>query len=513
VPPVNSWPTFRSLSSVAYASHTNTVVTAPTGIVDGDILILGFAVGAASPPSVTLPAGFTLVGGSAQRAGAGGFNVDQYVAWKRASSESGSYTITHATASSNAFISVYSGCIATGSPIDTFARNVGTGTLTDTTNCVTSVANTMAVYIDHDWQGSGTRSPPTPMAERYENLEYSCDNPLLPAGSSGQVNATNGNNPGDPWGAWVIILLPASQAPAALVAPLSRAKLWLRPWQYQHIPAASISAGTVAYTMPAAVGAITLAGTATGLRAARILTAVTGAITLAGTATGLRAARILTAATGAIVLAGSAANLIYATTKTLIASTGSIVVAGTATGLRAARQLAATKGSITLAGTLTGLKFGRVLTAAKGSIVLAGLATGLRAARTLTAAKGSIVLTGFAAGLIQSSLKTLLATTGSIVLGGQAVTLRYARKLVVAKGTITLAGSLAALVRGRGLGAGTGAIVVAGQNVNLVHPVSYRMRADYSSIRVAGPEGRLSRSGTEQPGVLEFGRTAYLGRW
>jgi hypothetical protein len=487
IPPVNPWPTFRSISSVGYASHTNTVVTAPTGILDGDILILTIAVfGTPTPAAVTLPSGFTLIDKSV--AGAGGSNVNMSVAWKRASSESGSYTITHATANTNAFIAVYSGCIASGSPVDAYIFNAGLGATTDTTNLVSSVANTTALYIDHDWTAGGGRSAPTPMLERYENLTYLADNPLPTSGTSGRVIATNSNLAGgDPWAAWSVLLKPA------------------------------VSAGGSPYTMPAAKGSVTLAGTVTGLRAARQLAAVKGSIALAGTTTGLRAARTLTAVKGSIALAGLATGLRVA--RILTAVKGSIVLTGFAAGLvySSFKTLTAAVGSITLAGQAATLRLTRVMAAAKGTINLTGFdvvltKTSAAVNKILTAAAGAFTFVGQDAALRRE--RRLPAAPGAITLAGQAATLRVARMLAAAKGTITLAGSDTLLLKGKSpLLATTGAILVAGNTANLVYRASYRMAAASASIRLAAREAGLSRSGTEQPGVMEFGRKAYLRRW
>jgi hypothetical protein len=317
----------------------------------------------------------------------------------------------------------------------------------------------------------------------------------------------------------------------------------------------------VARRLAAAIGPIVLAGTATGLKYGRMLTAASSTITLAGLATALRAARFVRAVVGPIVLAGMATNLVYTSARkliadlgaivvsgsntslnygsgrTIVASTGSIAVSGTATALRVARQLAAVKGSIVLAGpatalraarglaaaagaiTVTGistavLRYARKLVATVGPIVLGGVTTGLRRAITLAAVKGSITLAGSAANLLYTVVKRLVAVTGTITLFGPTVGLDANRVVTAIKGSIILAGQAVLLLRGKTpFVAATGSITVAGQAANLVYRASYRMQATSASIRVAGREAGLSRSGTEQPGVMEFGRKAYLRRW
>jgi len=110
----------------------------------------------------------------------------------------------------------------------------------------------------------------------------------------------------------------------------------------------------------------------------------------------------------------------------------------------------------------------------------------------------------------------LPAVNGTLTLNGQDASLTYGRsiKMTASLGTLTLAGQVAALRRGKLMTAGTGAIVVTGRPANLARSVGYRMAATYCRMHLLSPEAGLSRSGTEQPGTMEFGRQAYLrGRW
>jgi hypothetical protein len=203
---------FRSLSSTTYASRTNTTVTAPTGIANNDILIAAIFTGGASPPTPTFPTGFTAIDNTSV-SDTGGFIGKFYVAWKRAASESGSYVFTHTAASSQAFISAYSACAASGSPIDTYSKNFATGNqsnpTTTATGITTSVANTQLLYVAHDWTGSGTLTPPTGFTERFDSLVYTADSANASAGATGNVTQTHGTA-SDEWSAFLIALLPAT---------------------------------------------------------------------------------------------------------------------------------------------------------------------------------------------------------------------------------------------------------------------------------------------------------------
>lgn len=207
---------FRSGTNTTYASRTNTVLTAPSGLANDDILILTFfqsSTGAPTPPS-----GFTAVDtGTAYTTvtdnNGGGATGRMYQWWKRASGESGSYTVTHGSRSSQGRLQAYSGCIKTGSPIDVFSKNTdsGGGTTTTYLGVTTTVANTMLLGISHDWEGLGALTPPTGFTERFDSLVYCCDAPQASAGASGNKTQTNANG-GDPafakWAAWLIALKP-----------------------------------------------------------------------------------------------------------------------------------------------------------------------------------------------------------------------------------------------------------------------------------------------------------------
>jgi hypothetical protein len=80
---------FRSYSKATSATTTCTV-TAPTGITDDDILVLGVYVYDVNTHTITLPAGFT----AWYTYGPDGTYHYYTVGWKRASSESGDYTVS-----------------------------------------------------------------------------------------------------------------------------------------------------------------------------------------------------------------------------------------------------------------------------------------------------------------------------------------------------------------------------------------------------------------------------------
>src|SRR3954470_6509662 len=106
---------FRSGSSLAYGSRTNSTVTAPTGIQNDDVLVAVIAIGATTEaPDPTAPTGFSAVPGATtvDVTDASSFNLEFRAYYKIAASESGNYTFTHSAGNSAAWIGCYSGASA-----------------------------------------------------------------------------------------------------------------------------------------------------------------------------------------------------------------------------------------------------------------------------------------------------------------------------------------------------------------------------------------------------------------
>lgn len=201
-----------SSSSTTYASRTNTTVTAPTGIANDDILLAAIFTGRTDSNggllTPTPPSGFTLIDSTAVSDLSGDkFNGGFFLYWKRAASESGSYTFTHAAASTQAVIQRITGCLASGSPVDVYSKaSAGaTGTNpTTATSITTTAANDLLVWLSHDWEGKGTLSPPTGFTERFDSLIYAADVMQATAGASGSKTQTNGNGTSNPWAVFLI---------------------------------------------------------------------------------------------------------------------------------------------------------------------------------------------------------------------------------------------------------------------------------------------------------------------
>ena len=202
----------RSSSSTTYASRTNTVLTAPAGIVDGDILvcaIVAAAAGAGAAPTVTGPTGWTAFGTPTNVTDPGNFNARYWLFWKRAASESGNYTFTHTAASSQAFLAAYSGCLASGTPLGATANNTGTGGTATGTGITTTAANSWLLYFEHCWGDSAQSAPTSPVMTTDLNSTILFASHLLfaSAGATGNVTQFNGNNAANPWATRMVELL------------------------------------------------------------------------------------------------------------------------------------------------------------------------------------------------------------------------------------------------------------------------------------------------------------------
>jgi hypothetical protein len=198
----------RSLSRTTYTSRTNTTITAPSGIVNGDILTLGFITGraVAGDPGPTFPAGFSLKSGHPQFVTLSTFWVYIWVAEKTASSESGDYTVTHSAMSSQGVI-----FCASGAEASQVTYNSGTGTTSTATGLTTGTDDALVAFVAQNWQLYGTASPPTGTTPTFteqldaaDSLIYAATGVLATAGATGDKSHANLNTAGDPWQALLI---------------------------------------------------------------------------------------------------------------------------------------------------------------------------------------------------------------------------------------------------------------------------------------------------------------------
>ena len=205
---------FRSSSATTYATRTNTTLTAPAGIVNDDNLLLYFILGASTEagiPTPTFPSGFSVLTGFPvtvnQDNNPSQFSVRSWALRKVASGESGSYTITHSSASSDAYMCAVSGG-ETGALAITPTKADGDGTGNISIPSITpTIDNSFILWVAHNWQLFGGHSPPTgttpTFTERSDSassLIYACDGVLATAAATGAKAKASGNlGAGDQW--------------------------------------------------------------------------------------------------------------------------------------------------------------------------------------------------------------------------------------------------------------------------------------------------------------------------
>lgn len=164
--------------------------------------------------TVTLPTGFANYAGSPyNNAGYVSGAVWIFAAWKRASGESGDYSATHTSRTTAAMMSVYSGCIASGTPTDaTPTTNQGTGTTATWTGVTTATDGTMLVAYGNGDTTAGASS--STMTER-QDLAGAPDSGMAydvvqtTAGATGNKTATITSQN------WMTFLIPLKIAAAA----------------------------------------------------------------------------------------------------------------------------------------------------------------------------------------------------------------------------------------------------------------------------------------------------------
>jgi hypothetical protein len=202
-------PAFETLGSIAYGSRTNTTVPAPSGIEDGDALLLLLGVGQnTEAPDPTPPAGFTLVPGGTWPIDvtSGGFNAELYAYSKIADGESGDYDILHTGASTVAALLRVSD---PGDEADFLATtNSGTGATTIATGLAVETGD-LVVFMQFDFDGSGAHTGPggtTPtFTERFDNAGMLVSTGVMAAsGSTGNKSMTNQNGGAGFWAASLV---------------------------------------------------------------------------------------------------------------------------------------------------------------------------------------------------------------------------------------------------------------------------------------------------------------------
>lgn len=217
-------PSYRSTSSVAGGLRTSCVITPPAGLADGDIMELHFYL-ESTAVTVTLPAGFTqkrliqLSSGNIFR---------HYICWKRASGESGNYTITWGGSNifCQAVMHAFSGCIATGDPYNTENGTFSNTTPIPNVSITTTVNECLLSWASCHWVSttvSGLSGGGLTWTERYDpGDDVSAGTAPKTTAGAVTVSATNANT-SDGFTAWVGALLPVPPGTAAVTGTLDGA--------------------------------------------------------------------------------------------------------------------------------------------------------------------------------------------------------------------------------------------------------------------------------------------------
>ena len=206
---------YRSTSQSSFVFGTGpNAAAAPAGLANNDIMIATMALKASSAVVPSPPAGWTAIDNTSVVGPSGGNTVTHYAWWKRAASESGSYSFTFSgVTTSQICISAYSGCTTSGSPIDVYSKASVTdpttsGITVTAASVTTTVPNTMLVLASHSFNTS-TNTVPSGMTERLDTtFLYRADEARASTGATGTRTYASSNTSAEPWSAFLIALKP-----------------------------------------------------------------------------------------------------------------------------------------------------------------------------------------------------------------------------------------------------------------------------------------------------------------
>lgn len=329
----------------ALATRTNSTITAPTGIANGDLLVAVLHVGDSSAlPALTVtpPAGWTEVTNSPSASDKPDpYTIAIHVFHKVASGESGNYTFSHTSAETEGYMYRLTGADTT-TPIDaTPAAQQFSGTNGQTTgyDSVTPVTNgAFLIFAESDWDGPGagavSGSTPTISVRRAGSISWIGDGTQTTAGATGARTRTNGNTHTSltRWASIVVPIRPATGG-SGITGSASITEAGDSVSSASALAIKGTATATEASDTVSASGAIALKGAVSATEASDTVSSA-AKVAIAGSLAATEAADTVTASgTGASFNAGSAditeASDTAAATGTLsITATASIVEAG-----------------------------------------------------------------------------------------------------------------------------------------------------------------------------------------
>jgi hypothetical protein len=489
--------TWVSSSNTTYASRTNTTVTAPASIADNDVMIAYIITAAASEaPNPTAPAGWTEIDAAIDVSDTSAFNLEARTYIKVASGESGDYTWTHSSASSQGAIAVFRG-VDTTTPQDATSTAANQQSSTRTWTGLTTATNAAwLVAFGSDWADfSAALTPPTGMTERIEvnPLIYLATEEIATAGATGNRSHTSNTQTGGASGrntARLIALRPSSGAAAD-------------PF-FAHAPARTVTRKRVSE-----------AYRPSGLRIRRQNFAIDPTLARperqdTAAKTWPRSRRFRPARRDRIDITSNLAltETVGGTNYTLDAEAGSYATTGADADLELGRVVVADSGSYAVNGTDASLEFGFRIAADAGSYSVAGSDADLELGREVVADAGAYSVTGSDVNLVALADKAIAADAGAYAVTGADTSLEYGFRIAADAGAYTVTGTIADLELGREVVADAGSYATTGASVDLEY--GREVVADAGAYGVTGSDVTLT-AGSAKTIAADAGSYAVTG--
>lgn len=503
-----------------YGTRTNSTITAPSGITDGDLLVAVLHVGdPTSLPALTVtpPTGFTEITNSpSASAKSDPYTIAMHIYYKVASGESGNYTFTHTSAESEGYMYRLTGC-NTSTPIDVtpVAESYADGSAGGQTSAIASMTTvTNGAFIiaaDSAWDAPGagnwSGTTPTLTTRRTGSISKIADGTLATAGATGARTRTNGNgSTALTWSTLAVAIRPATGGGNTnLTADLGTFAITGQTAGLKRGLVTTGAAGACSITgqtaglrvgtkVGANVGTFVITGQAAGFRRTSAVIANQGTFSLSGQAAGLSVGKKLTAAAGTFALTGQTAN--FNRTYAVAADVGAVAITGQTANFLRTYSLATDTGSVLITGQTAGLRAGTGISALHGAFAITGQNAGLKTSFKLQASAGSYAISGQDADLIYTPSGisyTLTANTGTINLTGQSAPLAKASKLTASLGTYAITGQSVGLSSGRKVSANQASYQISGQDVSFSIGGSgaYSLLAEVGQFGINGKSAEL----------------------
>lgn len=448
-----------SSSTLTYGTRTDSTITAPSAIANGNVLVAVLHVGDATALpalAVTPPAGWTeLTGSPVALDRADPYTLSLRFYGKVASGESGDYTFTHTSAQTEGIIYRITGADTTSSftpnPVTNNFQDLFDGQLTTGLSITTVRDGSLVIMASDAWDGPGLAVPPTgttpTFTERYKgSAVYFCDGVMATAGATGDKTHVNGNgSQGLPWTSVMIAVQPALFAGASAITEASDTVSAVGTLALTGVVDKTEAGDTVA-----SVGTLALTGAAAIVEAGDTLLAadlsqIFGALALTEANDSVSAVGVL-AITGTLAVSEAADTLsaisVNATTGAAalievadsISSTGTLAITGIFAKTEQNDIVVAVENAASPYGRL-----GLLLLFGTGSYQgILGIGVVTEGSDTV-ASTSTIALSGTAA--IHEGNDTVVASSSSNIIGAAAIVER--NDTVVAASTVALVGAAA----------------------------------------------------------------------